>query len=72
MLPLSLLSASALALDAPTVARELSPTFEADDLLSLPNFSVYLRLMIQGEPSKPFSASTASPDKRTSHLLKLF
>jgi hypothetical protein len=46
------------ALDAPTVARELSPKFEADDLLSLPNFSVYLRLMIDGEPSKPFSAET--------------
>jgi len=38
------------------VARELSPTFEADDLLSLPNFAVYLRLMIQGEPSRAFSA----------------
>ncbi len=47
------------ALDAPTVARELSPTFEADDLLSLPNFSVYLRLIIDGEPSKPFSAWTS-------------
>jgi hypothetical protein len=46
------------ALDAPTVARELSPRFEADDLLSLPNFSTYLRLMIDGEPSRPFSAYT--------------
>jgi hypothetical protein len=53
------------ALDAPTVARELSPKFEADDLLSLPNFSVYLRLMIDGEPSKPFSAGTANVDLDT-------
>ncbi|HEY3569945.1 MAG TPA: type IV secretion system DNA-binding domain-containing protein [Thermoanaerobaculia bacterium] len=43
------------ALDAPIVARELAPKFEAEDLLSLPNFSVYLRLMIGGEPSKAFS-----------------
>jgi type IV secretory pathway TraG/TraD family ATPase VirD4 len=49
------------ALDAPTVARELSPTFEADDLLSLPNFSIYLRLMIEGEVSKPFSAAPLPP-----------
>jgi hypothetical protein len=50
------------ALNASTVARELSPTFEAEDLLSLPNFSVYLRrLMIEGEPSKPFSAWIAPP-----------
>ena len=48
------------AIDAPTVARELSPTFEADDLLSLPNFSVYLRLMIKGEVSRAFSATTLS------------
>jgi DNA helicase HerA-like ATPase len=47
------------ALDAPTVARELSPVFEPDDLLSLPNFSVYLRLMIDGEPSRAFSGDTS-------------
>jgi hypothetical protein len=57
------------ALDAPTVARELSPVFEPDDLLSLPNFSVYLRLMIEGEPSKPFSAATPLP-KTTSLRLQ--
>lgn len=49
------------ALDAATVARELSPVFEPDDLLSLPNFSIYLRLMIDGEPSNPFSAKTPCP-----------
>jgi hypothetical protein len=47
------------ALDAPTVARELSPTFEADDLISLPNFSVYLRLMIDGEVGRAFSGNTS-------------
>lgn len=46
------------ALDAPLIARELSPTFEVDDLVGLPNYHIYLRLMIDGEPSKPFSAVT--------------
>jgi hypothetical protein len=46
------------ALDAPTVARELAPKFEAEDLLSLPNFSVYLRLMIEGEVGRAFSGWT--------------
>jgi hypothetical protein len=46
------------ALDAPTVARELAPKFEAEDLLSLPNFSIYLRLMIEGEVSRGFSGET--------------
>jgi type IV secretion system coupling TraD/TrwB family protein len=46
------------ALDAPTVARELAPKFEANDLITLPNFHIYLRLMIDGEPSRPFSGET--------------
>jgi energy-coupling factor transporter ATP-binding protein EcfA2 len=46
------------ALDAPLLAREFSPVFEADDLLSLPNYHIYLKLMIDGEVSRPFSAVT--------------
>jgi hypothetical protein len=46
------------ALDAPLLAREFSPVFESDDLLSLHNFNICLKLMIDGEVSKPFSAST--------------
>lgn len=49
------------AIDAPVVARELEPTFEPEDLITLPNFSVYLRLMIDGEPSRAFSATSRSP-----------
>ena len=49
--------------DAGVLARELAPTFEPEDLLRLPNFNIYLKLMIDGEPSKPFSAETiASSD----------
>lgn len=46
------------ALDAPLVARVFEPTFEAEDLVSLPNFHIYLRLMICGEVSGGFSALT--------------
>ena len=46
------------AADAAFLAREFSPTFSADDFISLPRFQVYLRLMIDGQTSKPFSAST--------------
>ena len=50
--------------DATFVAREFAPKFIAEDFISLPRFSLYLRLMIDGETSAPFSASTA-PDMRT-------
>jgi len=47
--------------DAAVIAREFSPTFEMEDLIGLPNFWMYLRLMIDRAPSAPFSAETLSP-----------
>jgi hypothetical protein len=44
--------------DAAYLAREFEPEFAADDFIRLPNYRIYLRLMIDGEPSKPFSAAT--------------
>ncbi|MCU1292800.1 MAG: hypothetical protein JWP08_1650 [Bryobacterales bacterium] len=41
--------------DAPYLAREFWPKFEVEDLLNLPNHSIYLKLMIDGAPSPPFS-----------------
>ena len=38
------------------LAKEFQPTFGHEDLLNLPNRSIYLKLMIDGTPSKPFSA----------------
>lgn len=52
------------AADAGQVARELAPKFEPVDLIGLPNRSVYLRLMIDGEVSKPFSARTIDDGPR--------
>jgi hypothetical protein len=47
--------------DAAYLAREFEPVFETQDLIGLPNHRIYLRLMIDGEPSKPFSARTLAP-----------
>lgn len=44
--------------DAGLIARELEPVFDRLDLLNLPNHEVYLKLMIDGVPSSPFSART--------------
>ena len=42
--------------DAPYIARELLSRVDAQDLQSLPNRHAYVRLMIDGQPSRPFSA----------------
>src|SRR5262249_29421000 len=50
--------------DSPYMIREFAGYFEEIDLLQLPNHRVYLKLMIEGSPSKPFSAVTLRPEPR--------
>jgi hypothetical protein len=47
--------------DAQTIAREFEPVFVPEDLVNLPNHDIYLKLMIDGSPSRPFSATTLHP-----------
>lgn len=44
--------------DAKLMEKEFYPIFKAGDFISLANYSIYLRLMIDGKPSTPFSADT--------------
>jgi type IV secretory pathway TraG/TraD family ATPase VirD4 len=44
--------------DAAILADEFQPKFDVLDLVNLPNHSIYLELMIEGTPSRPFSAGT--------------
>ena len=44
--------------DANLMAKEFYPVFNTTDFTSLANYSIYLRLMIDGKPSVPFSADT--------------
>ncbi|MHC2382276.1 type IV secretory system conjugative DNA transfer family protein [Bradyrhizobium liaoningense] len=50
--------------DAPYLAREFHGKFDEMDLLQLPNYRIYLKLMIDGIPSKPFSAVTLEPSSQ--------
>jgi len=44
--------------DAKYLAQEFNPTFQTSDFTSLENYDIYLKLMISGKPSRPFSATT--------------
>ncbi len=46
--------------DAEIIAQEFHPPFSAFDLTNLPNHAIYLRLMIDGAVSPPFSAETVT------------
>jgi energy-coupling factor transporter ATP-binding protein EcfA2 len=47
--------------DAPLLAREFAPVFDAADLVQLKNHDCYVKLLIDGIPSRPFSATTLPP-----------
>ena len=47
--------------DAKALSGLFDPKFQATDLVNLPNHEIYLRLMIDGAPSQPFSAVTMRP-----------
>ena len=44
--------------DRAYLAREFQPTFGVEDLVNLPNHSIYLKLMIDGAPGRTFSGKT--------------
>jgi type IV secretory pathway TraG/TraD family ATPase VirD4 len=52
--------------DAPYMTQEFHERFQAIDLLQLPNYCIYLKLMIDGMPSIPFSAVTLQPHSAVS------
>lgn len=46
------------AFDAKVLEKEFAPVFNTMDLINLPRYSVYLKLLIDGTTSQPFSATT--------------
>ncbi len=50
------------ATDADLIAQEFAPTYKQSDFTNLPNFHLYLKMMIDGRVSEPFSAVTLPPD----------
>ena len=51
------------ATDAEFLEKEFEPEFMGQDLINLPNYHVYLKLMVDGLTSRPFSALTLPPLK---------
>lgn len=56
--------------DAELFEKEFMPTFTKEDLVNLGFAQIYLRLMIDGMGSRPFSAGTLGPIAPLEHSLK--
>lgn len=60
--------------DAEELAKEFLPTFNEEDLVNLPKYEMYLKLMIDGVASSPFSAKGLPPmseDEKTNQEEKV-
>jgi hypothetical protein len=49
------------AYDAEVLEKEFAPTFTAEDIVNLGVYQIYIKLMIDGISSQPFSATTLPP-----------
>jgi len=49
--------------DAEFLEKEFQPDFMLNDLVNLPKYNFYIKLMIDGVASRPFSAKTIPPPK---------
>ncbi len=47
--------------DAQMLERQLSPVFTAQDLMNIPNYNAYVRVLADGTPTVPFSVKTMPP-----------
>ncbi|MBI5306564.1 type IV secretion system DNA-binding domain-containing protein [Candidatus Wolfebacteria bacterium] len=55
------------ATDAEFLEKELAPDFTIEDMVNLPNYNIYLKLMVDGVTSRPFSAATLPPLALATH-----
>lgn len=55
--------------DAELLEKQLKPTFEARDIMNIPNFNAYMKLLVSGVPAKPFSAETLPPPEGRSEQI---
>jgi hypothetical protein len=57
----SIISLRASANDADMLVKYFSPTFDAEDIVKMPNYNAAVQMLINGVPTKPFSMATAPP-----------
>jgi hypothetical protein len=51
--------------DAEVLEKEFQPEITSIDLMNLPNYHIYLKLLVDGVVSRPFSAETLMPADRS-------
>lgn len=56
--------------NAEIFAKQLEPTFTAQDILKLENLNCYIKMLVGGMPVKPFNSHTPFPPKGTPEVIE--
>jgi len=56
--------------DAEVLESKFKPTFTATDIMKLDNFNAYVSLLVNGQPTKPFSMQTLPPEEGNVDLVE--
>ena len=56
--------------NAEIFAKQLEPTFGADDIIKLDNLNCYVKMLVNGIPVKPFNSHTPFPPKGNPELIE--
>ncbi len=54
--------------DAEFLVKQFEPTFDRSDLINIDNFNAYVKVLINGETSKPFNVKTFPVEKGNNEL----
>jgi hypothetical protein len=49
--------------DAKYLESQFAPTFSASDIMKIENFHAYMKMLVKGEPKKPFDFSLLPPQQ---------
>jgi len=49
--------------DSQIFEHQFSPTFDSNDIMNVPNWNAYLKVLANGTPTKPFSIATTAPQE---------
>lgn len=55
--------------DAEFLVKQFEPTFNENDLIGIDNFNAYVKLLINGQTSKPFNMRTLPPERPNTELI---
>ncbi|OGI88183.1 hypothetical protein A2995_00290 [Candidatus Nomurabacteria bacterium RIFCSPLOWO2_01_FULL_33_24] len=56
--------------DAQYLESQFKPTFSASDLIKIDNFNSYVKMLINGQPVKPFNMKVIPPDKGDKEMIE--